>query len=385
MASIERQALVRRDGSGRERRTVHYKVRYRDSAGREHSETKRRLIDAERRRAEIEMELSGGTWRDPRRSKIRFETWATQWLTTRHDLRPTTWARLETTMSRQVLPRFGPMPLDKITNSDVRAWVAELLASGLSAATVRKAVFALRQCLDAAIADNRLVMNAAARVPLPTERSRTPNFLSQTEIERLVDEMPDRYKALVLVGAYAGLRWGEAAGLTRAHVDVLRSRIIVATTAVEVHGKVVLGQQPKTVRSRRSVPVARSVMRRIEDHLKDFVGTSPDALVFEAPAGGPLFRVFGRRVLRPAVQRAGLGDITFHGLRHSFVAILVAAGCNVREVSEWAGHNSVAFTLTRYGGLFEDDTEAAVGRLDSLLGMAPEAASEVPEPRTRRF
>jgi integrase len=55
-------------------------------------------------------------------------------------------------------------------------------------------------------------------------------------------------------------------------------------------------------------------------------------------------------------------SITFHGLRHSFVAILVAAGCNVREVSEWAGHNSVAFTLTRYGSLFEDGSEAAVDR-----------------------
>jgi Phage integrase family len=62
-----------------------------------------------------------------------------------------------------------------------------------------------------------------------------------------------------------------------------------------------------------------------------------------------------------------LDDITFHGLRHSFVAIMVAAGCNVREVSEWAGHNSVAFTLTRYGGLFEDSADAAVDRLDALL------------------
>ena len=53
-------------------------------------------------------------------------------------------------------------------------------------------------------------------------------------------------------------------------------------------------------------------------------------------------------------------DVTFHTLRHSFVAILVAAECNVREVSEWAGHHSVAFTLTRYGGLFKDDTDAAV-------------------------
>ena len=50
------------------------------------------------------------------------------------------------------------------------------------------------------------------------------------------------------------------------------------------------------------------------------------------------------------------------------MAILVAAGCNVREVSEWAGHNSVAFTLSRYGGLFEDGSEAAVDRLDALLG-----------------
>jgi hypothetical protein len=50
------------------------------------------------------------------------------------------------------------------------------------------------------------------------------------------------------------------------------------------------------------------------------------------------------------------------------VAILVAAGCNVREVSEWAGHISVAFTLTRYGGLFENGSETAVDRLDLLLG-----------------
>ena len=77
---------------------------------------------------------------------------------------------------------------------------------------------------------------------------------------------------------------------------------------------------------------------------------------------------FGRQVWRPAVVAAGLEGFTFHGLRHSFVSILVAAGCNVREVSEWAGHNNVAFTLTRYGGLFPDGSDAAVDRLDALLG-----------------
>jgi hypothetical protein len=46
----------------------------------------------------------------------------------------------------------------------------------------------------------------------------------------------------------------------------------------------------------------------------------------------------------------------------------LAAGCNVREVSEWAGHNGVAFTRTRYGGLFEDNADAAIDRLDAFLG-----------------
>lgn len=242
-----------------------------------------------------------------------------------------------------------------------------MLAEGLSPATVRKAVFALRQCLEAAVEDRRLAFNPAGKVPLPGEKAKTPRYLTQREVERLAGVMPEQYRALVLVGAYAGLRWGEAIGLTRGDIDVLRSRIVVENTAVEVNGTVLLGQEPKTRRSKRSVPVARSVMARIEDHLERFVPDGDD-LVFLASRGGPLFRgTFGRDVWRPAVKEAGLDGFTFHGLRHSFVAILVAAGCNVREVSEWAGHNSVAFTLTRYGGLFPDGSDDAVDRLDALL------------------
>jgi integrase len=250
MAWIERRELQPRGRSGRP--TIRYKVRYRDPAGEVHSETLRRRVDAERRKAELELELATGLWLDPRRGEVRLAVWAAEWVETRHDLRATTWARLRTTMDRQVLPRFGTTPLIKITNAAVRAWVAEMLDAGLSAATTRKAVFALRRCLAAAVADRRIMSNPAADVPLPSERAKTPRFLSQTEVERLAAEVPDRYRALVLVGAYAGLRWGEAAGLARGSVDVLRSRILVRTTAVEVRGRVTLGHDPKTRRSKRA-------------------------------------------------------------------------------------------------------------------------------------
>ena len=368
MAHIERRPIQVRDPSGRKRTVTRYRVRYRDWSGHAHVETFRRAGEAERRRAQIEAELSGGTWRDPRRGEIRLEQWATDWIDTRHDLRATTRSRLGTSMRIQVLPKFGRTPLIKISNSAVRTWVAEMLAAGLSPASVRKAVFALRQCLDAAIADGRLTNNPTTKVPLPSERPKPPRFLSQSEVQDLVEAMPDRYRALVLVGTYGGLRWGEAAGLTRANIDIRRSRLVVTSTAVEVNGKITLGNEPKTLRSKRAVPVARAVMRQLEDHLQRFVRPDSDALVFTGSRGGPLFRgTFTRQVWRPAAIEADLPDVTFHTLRHSFVAILVAAGCNVREVSEWAGHHSVAFTLTRYGGLFEDDTDAAVDRLDDLL------------------
>ena len=51
---------------------------------------------------------------------------------------------------------------------------------------------------------------------------------------------------------------------------------------------------------------------------------------------------------------------------------VAGVSCNVREVSEWTGHNSVAFTLTRYGGLFEDGSDEALDRLDALLSERPD-------------
>jgi len=77
----------------------------------------------------------------------------------------------------------------------------------------------------------------------------------------------------------------------------------------------------------------------------------------------PLFRsTFAREAWRPDFERAGLDGFTFHGLRHSFAGHPGGRWLQRAEVSEWAGHNSVAFALTRYGGLIEDGSNQAVDR-----------------------
>lgn len=208
MASIERRDLQRRDKSGRVRTVTRYKVRYRDLAGRPHSETKRRLVEAERRKAEIELELGCGTWLDPRRGEMRLGVWAADWLLTRHDLRATTHARLATTLDCQVLPRFGSTPLAKITKRRSPRVGGGDAGQRLSAATVRKAVFALRQCLAAAMADRRIAVNPAVHVPLPSERGNVPRYLSQDEVERLVEEVSGAVSRSGAGGRVRRSAWG---------------------------------------------------------------------------------------------------------------------------------------------------------------------------------
>jgi len=334
-------------------------------------------VDAQRWLANVETSIARGEWLDPARGRVTVERWATEWLATRGDLRTTTRARLDSTIRLHVLPAFGSRRLPSLTNAEIRQWVAAMSVTGMSAASVRKAAFALRQMLDAAVADRRLAVNPATNVPLPAEHADEQRFLTREQVSDLAAAMPGQYRALVLVAAYSGLRWGELAGLRRGRVDTLRGRLTVAETAVDVGREVTFGP-PKTAKSRRVVPIARSVMRQVEAHLAEHTGPDADALVFTSATGLPLRRGTFRQVWQPATRAVGVDGLRFHDLRHTYVAVLVGAGANPKAVSTWAGHSSVAFTLDRYGHLLDGHDDEVSDRLDLLLATtAPRPPSPV--------
>jgi integrase len=95
--------------------------------------------------------------------------------------------------------------------------------------------------------------------------------------------------------------------------------------------------------------------------------------VFTAPLGGPLRATgFRGRVWRPATIAAGLPGLKVHELRHTAVALWIAAGASPKEVAARAGHTSVSFTLDRYGGLFEGHDRELRDRLDAMFADAHE-------------
>ena len=136
----------------------------------------------------------------------------------------------------------------------------------------------------------------------------------------------------------------------------------------EVSGYLYFGP-PKTRAGYRRVGLPRVVVEALAEQLAD-PGSAED-LVFVGPQGGTLrLATFRHRIWRPATRAAGLDRLRIHDLRHTAVALWIAAGANPKEVAARAGHTSVSFTLDRYGHLYPDADQALRDRLDALHALS---------------
>lgn len=350
-----------------------WKARFRKPDGTAGSKTFDRKADAERYAAAVETDKSRGDWVDPQRGRVRFDDWAKEWWATTAGNRASTRARDASYMNTHILPVFGSMQLGAIDHLAVRRWVAEL-STRRKPATVQKAAQIMSKVMGAAVDAGILKVSPCANVPLPRIEREEMRFLNPAEVAELAGAIHQRYRALVLVGAYGGLRIGEMAGLRRGRVDLLRGRIDVAEICVEVRGHLTYGP-PKTRAGRRSITLPRPVVDELAWHMEKWAG---EEFVFAAPEGGPLRTpTWRRRFWAPGIKAAGLEPLRPHDLRHTAVALWISAGANVLEVSRRAGHSSTSFTLDRYGHLFPEADDALSDRLGAVYVGSPTPAADV--------
>ena len=348
-----------------ERGEVKYQARYNTPDGGERSQRFALERDADRWLDLNGADIARGPWVDPRLGKASLLTGPTSVRATTVANRPSTRARDASYLRTHVLPAFGHRELGSISHLEIRGWVAEL-STRKAPATTQKAFRILAKVLGSAVDAKVIAANPCDRVPLPKVERQEMRFLNPGEVDRLASAIAPRYRALVLVAAYGGLRIGELAGLRRGRVDVLRNTVSVAEISVEISGHLSYGQ-PKTRAGRRSVTLPRSVMAALNEHLSAYTEADKDAFVFTAPEGGPLrVPAWRRRHWAPAVAAAGLAPLTPHALRHTAVALWIASGANPLEVSRRAGHTSTSFTQDRYGHLYDDADDQLAERLEGL-------------------
>ncbi len=170
----------------------------------------------------------------------------------------------------------------------------------------------------------------------------TAIYLSRCDPElRLEDDLARVERALYLTAAMSGLRQGELLALRWTDIDWAAQRIRVRRNFVR-------GEfgTPKSKRSTRSVPLADRVGAELEALFQASAYTSDEDLVFGPPhTGHPLDRSLLLKRFKRALRRAGVREVRFHDLRHTFGTRMAAAGVPVRTLQEWMGHRDYKTTL----------------------------------------
>ena len=346
-----------------------WQARWRDPAGRQRAKNFDRKVDADRYLLAMETDKLRGRYTDPRMARTPLTEWMAEYQATRVNLGLQTQARDEATVRNHILPSFGPWLIGSIQPIHVAQWVADLDARGYAPATVRKAYQLLAAALDAAVESGLIGRSPCRGVKLPKlETTGEIRFLDASEISRLAAAIDSRYSAMVLAAAYTGLRFSELRALRVDRFDALRRTIRVVASIVESKGQFYF-EEPKSEASRRTVRVPPFLVDVLAAHL----ATSGDdsGLVFSAPGGGPIRRSnFRRRIWLPAVAASVGQPCTFHDLRHSHAALLIAQGEHPKVIQERLGHASIKTTLDTYGHLFEGLDEAAADRLEATFASA---------------
>jgi integrase len=274
--------------------------------------------------------------------------------------KPKTYSRYESLLRGHVLPRWGRVPVSAVTTAEVEAWLSELRAAGLSASRTRQAYTVLRGVLDTAVKSRRLVVNPALGVDLPAMPKGPRRYLSMGQLEALAEAAGD-YALLVRVLGYCGLRWGEAAALTVGNCNLLRSRLHIDASLVDISGKLSVGA-PKNDKV-RDVPLTRFLR---EEMAAQVAGRAADELAFPAPRGGYLRNGnFRRGWFDPAARQVGLDGLVPHELRHTAASLAITSGANIKVVQTMLGHSSATLTWDRYGHLYDDDLDSVAERLDA--------------------
>jgi integrase len=291
-------------------------------------------------------------------------------------------------------PPFGAIRLDKLKASDVEGLVLAMRAKtkpgkrteenlnpepvrALSDATIRQTYTVLRAGLAGAVRDGLLAKNPAAVVKRPGIARREARHASAVEVNKLLlcaDGL--RYRNVLTLIAATGLRRGEALALHWSDVDLDAGLLVVRGTLGRIGGKLVI-TEPKTDRSRRTVPISPGLVTMLLAHHADQEAervVSRDqwqdhGLVFASEFGTPVDSRNILRTIQIAAQKAGMSHIGVHTLRHSAAVAWLESGVHIKAVADLLGHASVAITGDIYGHKSDDIARAAVAGLADRLGL----------------
>lgn len=269
----------------------------------------------------------------------------------------------KTMLNGHLIPAFGSRRLDTITTRDVEAYVAGKLQSGLKAKTVNNQIAVVSRMFR--IAKKWEIVEKIPEVTFLKVQLPEFDFLDFEESDRLIVDADPAWKTMVVVACRTGLRIGELRALRWQDVDLVAGKLTVRQAVWETH----IGT-PKGGRS-REIPLsddAKTVLFAHRHMRSKLVFCNDDGSMYtKEQMKWPLWR---------SCKNAGLREVGWHVLRHTFASQLVMMGVPLKVVQELLGHADIQMMM-RYAHLSPDVKRDSVKVLDSrgtlgaLRGLVP--------------
>lgn len=199
--------------------------------------------------------------------------------------------------------------------------------------------------------------------------------LTQSEVtDLLISAQDNYYYPVIYMAVSSGLRQAELLGLRWRDIDIASRLISVNQTLYKRRG-ICQFNLPKTKRSGRTVAMTSKLAEflgeyRLErEQLYHQLGKTItlDDLVFSNVEGKPIDPGVLSHSFAKIVKRAGLENVRFHDLRHTFASLMLLRGAKPKVISEALGHASVAFTMDVYSHIIEGMQSEAMALLDGIL------------------
>ncbi|MCZ3387303.1 MAG: site-specific integrase [Actinomycetia bacterium] len=348
-------------------------------------------------------DLVRGAWKAPlkRSASPSVSAYVEQWIVEHPNARESTKELYRGLLQTCITPTLGRAGVGSLTAASVRLWHHQLGERLAADAEHRRAALAARgrtgsvasvrdgatrqaqayrlpgAAMSTAVTDGLLASNpctirgtATPRRAVGRSRPVAERLLSSVQVADAAATMPPRYRVLVLMAAWSGLRQGELLALTRADVDLDEkpARVMVRKAVRRADSGQVRVAVPKTASSVRAVVLPDPLAVALGEHLEQFVSVEPAALVFSTGTGTTPARSNLGATWRRACFKAGVPQVRLHDLRHVAQVFAAEAGATLPELMARLGHATPAAAMVYLHARSGRDAQLTAALAQRMIG-----------------
>lgn len=269
-------------------------------------------------------------------------------------LRPSTQKAYRSYISKKLKPYLGERKISKITTADIQTLHRKLRKEGsetggkLSAATIQKIHGVLHQALDTAVNRRMIPQNPANDVTLPKRQATAKTTLNDEQLERFMTaiQADTLWHDFFYLEITTGLRRGELCGLMWTDFDEQKGTLAIRRTLHTKEGGGHYVGETKTGNGRRVIKLPPSTVELLIARKKHSISQ----WIFHNPIRpeDPIMPNSGYHRMKKLLADAGLPDMRFHDLRHTFATHALTSGVDAKTLSGILGHSKTSFTLDTY-------------------------------------